>query len=84
MAQKKSYTLIRTRMFLYDRPSEEKEITGTLEELTEYFSYTLEVGHSYKSSIPTKPKTIKGLVSAINRAFDIKNGGMTSVELKTA
>lgn len=81
MAQK-TYTLERTRNFFSSRPSETKEITGTLEELTEYFSYTLMVGHSYKASIPEKPKTIRGLVSAINRSFDIKDGGMTSVELK--
>jgi len=82
MAQKKIYTLEKTRMFFGSRPTETKEVTGTLEELTEYFSYTLLVGHSYKSSIPEHPKTIKSLVSALNRAFGIKDGGMTSVELK--
>ena len=82
MKEKKKYTLIRTRMFLSSRPTEEREIEGTLEELTEYFSYTLMVGHSHKASIPEHPKTIKSLVNALNRAFDIKDGGMTAVELK--
>lgn len=79
----KIYTLEKTRMFFGNRPSQTTEVSGTLEELTDYFSYTLMVGHEYKASIPLKPKTIKGLVSALNRAFDIKNGGMTSVELKS-
>ena len=83
MKQKKTYTLVRTRMFFGSRPTVTSDITGTLEELTDYFSYTLLVGHSHKASIPEKPKTIKSLVSAINRSYDIKNGGMTSVELKS-
>lgn len=82
MAQKKVYTLRKTRMFFGSRPTEERDITGTLEELTEHFSYTLLVGHSYKKAIPQHPKTIASLVSALNRAYDIKDGGMTSVELK--
>ncbi|MBR1526675.1 MAG: hypothetical protein IJ640_08455 [Prevotella sp.] len=81
MKEPKKYTLLKTRMFLSSRPTEEREVEGTLEELVDYFSYTLMVGHSHKSSIPEKPKTIKSLVSAVNRAFEIKDGGMTCVEL---
>ena len=81
MKEKKKYTLIRTRMFFGSRPTSTKEITGTLEELTDYFSYTLSVGHSYKKSIPEHPKTIRSLVSAVNKSYDIKDGGMTCVEL---
>lgn len=50
------------------------EITGTLDELIDYFGYTLEVGHSYKSSILLKPKTIKSFLSNLDRAFDVKEG----------
>ena len=67
---------------MYQRPREEKEITGTLKELTEYFSYTLEIGHSRRKSIPLHPKTIKSLVKAVNDSYDIKDGGLTSIELK--
>ena len=79
---KKIFTLIKTRMFFGSRPTQTSEVSGTLDELTEYFSYTLLVGHSYKKAIPQHPKTIASLVSALNRAYDIKDGGMTSVELK--
>ena len=41
---------------------------GTLEALTEYFGYTLEVGASWNKKINQKPKTIKTLVKNINLA----------------
>ena len=50
-------------------------ITRTLAELTEYYGYTLECGHSWKHSIPLKPKTINALVKAINDSIDQTNGG---------
>jgi len=43
------------------------EFTGTVEQLTESFSYTLACGASYNPKINEKPKTIKGLVSALNK-----------------
>lgn len=46
------------------------EQTGTLDELTEHFSYTLESGRSYDSKVSLKPKSAQGLVSALNRATD--------------
>lgn len=42
--------------------------SGTLEELINYFGYTLECGHSWNRSIPREPKTFKSLVSALNRS----------------
>lgn len=47
--------------------------TGTVAELVDIFSYTLEVGASWShekgnSKINTKPTTAKGLVSNLNKA----------------
>lgn len=81
---KKQYTLVVTRYFFYNRPSDEHEVSGTLEELTKYFSYTLEVGNSWDHKIPTNPRTIKSLLSALEKSYEIKNNGMTSVKLKEA
>lgn len=39
--------------------------TGTLAELVEKFSYTLLCGHQRNPKIPTKPKSIKSLVKAL-------------------
>lgn len=58
----------------YTRRDKTREVEGTLEELTRYFSYTLEVGKSYDYRINTKPKTIKSLMSNLNRSFRIKEG----------
>ncbi len=69
------------------RRGRETEVTGTLQELTKYFSYTLEAGHSYKSSIPLQPKTIKSLLSALQKAVAVLEQGSfnpTSFELKQA
>lgn len=43
MATKKIYTVIRSTI------RSEREVSGTLDELTEYFSYTLEIGNSRDS-----------------------------------
>lgn len=48
-------------------------LSGTLPELIEKFSYTLEIGHSHNKSIKTNPATIRGLVSCLNRAGGIIN-----------
>lgn len=82
MKTRKVYTLIETRTFSYRRPSSTTEYTGTVEELTKVFSYTLEVGNSWNRKISLKPKGIKSLVKHINMAFEEKNNGMTFVELK--
>ena len=49
----------------------EKIISGSLEYLTNYFSYTLMIGNSHDHKINKNPKTIKGLVSALNKSFEI-------------
>lgn len=44
---------------------------GTLDYLiNNVFGYTLECGNSWNNKIPREPKTIKGLVSALNRSAD--------------
>ena len=50
----------------------EKVWEGTLEELTSCFSYTLEIGNSHKPSIKREPKTIKSLVSNLQKAFAVE------------
>lgn len=57
------------------------EKSGTLEELIEYFGYTLEVGHSYDHRINRHPKTIRGLVSAAQKSSDIMYGSTFTREI---
>jgi len=45
--------------------------TGTLAQLVEKFSYTLLCGHQRNPVIPTKPKTIKALVKALQDSRDV-------------
>lgn len=59
---KKTYTIIKNHR------GHIHEHTGTLEELTNAFSYTLQCGHSWNSKIPTQPKTIKSLMSALSKS----------------
>ena len=42
-------------------------IAETMEQLTQGFSYTLEVGNSWNNSINRFPKTPKGLVNNLNK-----------------
>jgi len=60
--------------------SSERITEGTLEELTKYFGYTLEVGNSWNSKINTKPKTIKSLISNVQKSVDIINGNTYTTE----
>jgi len=60
----KTYTLIKSRK------GNKTDIEGTLPELIQYFSYTLECGNSYNRKIPLQPKSIKGLVKAVNMSYD--------------
>lgn len=51
------------------------ETEGTLEELTEYFTYTLECGKQYEKEkgnrkISVKPKSIESLIKNVNNAFN--------------
>ena len=66
----KQYTIEICRWFGKNRTK-----TGTLEELTEYFSYTLKVGKSWERErgnkrINTSPKSIGSLVNNLNNAED--------------
>jgi uncharacterized protein YqgV (UPF0045/DUF77 family) len=72
----KTYKLIKRRS------GRETIIEGTLEELIEYFQYTLEVGASYNKKIKTNPKTIKTFITYLDLALDEKEGiRKTYVEL---
>ena len=56
-----------------ERRGIEREITGTLAELIEYFGYTLEKGKSWErergnKKINTHPATIRSLISNLNNA----------------
>ena len=67
----KTFTIIGRFQGFSNRPP--KEMTGTLEELKKSFKYTLECGKSYEHEsgnykVNTDPKSIKALVSALNKA----------------
>ena len=68
-ADPKKYTLVWTRK------GKDRSTTGTLEEITQYFSYELLKGNSYNRKIPLKPKNINALVKAINMSIDETQGG---------
>jgi len=53
----------------------EKEVSGTLDYLKNYFSYKLINGNSHDSSIDKDPKTIKSLITNLNKAVDVTQGG---------
>jgi len=62
-----------------------REVTGTLEELKKYFSYTLEVGNSWDKKVNMNPKNITSFVNNLQRAYEAKEAqcyDRTSVELK--
>jgi hypothetical protein len=64
----KQYTVIKHRR------GRESEVTGTIEEITKYFSYTLECGNSWNRKINRFPKTIKSLVKNINDSYHETQG----------
>lgn len=68
-ANQKTYTLVWTRK------GKDRSTTGTLEEITKYFSYELLKGNSYNRKIPLKPKNINALIKAINMSVDETYGG---------
>lgn len=68
----KEYTVVKITSDI--RSTRKIEYTGTVERLAnEVFGYTLDIGHSHDGSINMHPKTIKGLISAVNKSFGIKN-----------
>lgn len=50
-------------------------IKGTLEELINYFGYTLKVGNSYNPKINTHPTTIKSFVSNLQKSLYEQEAG---------
>lgn len=81
----KEYTVVKTKSDLSS--TRKTEYTGTVERLAnEVFGYTLDIGHSHDARINMHPKTIKGLISAVNKSFGIKNQSrftLEYIELKT-
>lgn len=83
MKAEKTYTIIKSRSGRSRNDS--SEITGTLEYLTNYFSYTLEIGASWNKKINRYPKTIKSFISNVQMAFEEKEAccyDRTHIELK--
>lgn len=75
----KEFTIIQTRK------GRDTEITGTLEYLIKYFSYTFEIGYSWNKKINTQPKTIKSFISNLEKSLDEKEGACyerTFIKLK--
>ena len=71
----KTYTIRETYAPLFSDRIRIHDHTGTLEELTQAFSYTLTVGKSYERErgnrkINLAPKTISSLVNNLNNARD--------------
>jgi hypothetical protein len=63
----KEYTIIKNRR------GKDTEVTGTIQELTDYFRYTLETGESWQhergnSKINVNPKSGASLVNNLNKA----------------
>lgn len=70
----KTYT-IRTTRIRHDGSVVKHDYTGTLEQLTQDFSYTLLKGQSWEHErgnrkINTQPKTIRSLITNLNNAED--------------
>lgn len=79
----KTYTIRKTRSGM--NGCREYLSNGTLEELIKYHGYTLECGHSWNNKINMHPKSIKGLVTALNKSAKETDGGwnVTTYELIT-
>ena len=72
---KKIYSIKETHYPLFGDRVREHIWTGTIDELTEAFSYTLEVGKSWEhergnKKISLKPKTIESLCRNLENAKD--------------
>ncbi len=69
----KTYTIKETRIRLFGNDTT-KLRTGTLDELIEYYEYTLESGYEWGQidrkgkKVDRHPKTIKGLLRSLNNA----------------
>ncbi len=88
--QPKTATIVSAYIGMSSRPRTPTETTGTLEELIQYFAYTLEVGVSWQhekgnKKINRSPKSFKSLVTNLNNAKNnaAANGcASTQYELK--
>lgn len=57
------------------RRGKETFVQGTVSNLTNYFSYTLECGNSWNKKISRSPKTITSLVNNINNSYSETQAG---------
>lgn len=70
----KTYTIRKTR----GRTGAQTDYTGTVAELTEEFSYTLQCGNSWNPKINRTPTTAISLVSNLNRSIaEIQKGSFS-------
>lgn len=53
-----------------------KVVEGSVDKLTEYFQYVLEVGHSYNRKISIKPKTFRSLIKNLNDSYSIAESNL--------
>lgn len=76
MSKEKIYRLKKTRSGMSS--TYETIYEGTLAYLINgVFGYTLQCGSSWNRKINRNPKTIKALVSAINKSYEETEGGYT-------
>ena len=54
------------------RKGNKTQYTGTLPELIQIFSYTLECGHSWNKKISKIPKTIASFIKNVNMSYEEK------------
>lgn len=87
MSNEKQFTIVK-RIVHYrgNREDSVSEVTGTLEYLVDYHSYTLECCPRPKNGTGLKPiTTIKSFISRLNKSYEYKEAACytrTSVELK--
>ncbi len=80
----KTYTIIISRCGPVKNDS--REVSGNLEYLLQYFSYTLECGASWNRKINRYPKSIKSFLKNLQASYEEKEAACynrTFVELKT-
>jgi hypothetical protein len=74
MEMPKTYTITKT----HGRTGSETNYSGTVEELVKTFSYTLDSGAGYNPKINRNPKTVKSLVTALNKSVEETQGACYS------
>lgn len=78
----KTYTLKVTRFRAFSPNPSETTCSGTFEELKEHFKYTLECGHAYDRKVNVNPKTIKSLISNVEKAVIARSNGSSSYNIE--